>query len=140
MELELYSNQYLRATLSFLGRDFSYAAMWQQRVFDFWSARYMVAICFNYADSDPVSEEILDRWNYIRSGIVVFRCTYGDSARINQIVNLVRCVKPTEVRKELIRYNRYQRTRIPAEFAIPLWEEAREFLDPSRVGTNQPNP
>lgn len=140
MGLGLHSNQFLRTTLSFLGSDFSYAAMWQQRVFDFWSARFMVAICLNYPDSDPVKQEILDRWNYIRSGIIVFRCNYGDHARINQIANMMCRVKSTDDRKDIIRYNQFRHTRIPAEFAMPLWEEARVFLDPSRMGTQQPPP
>lgn len=120
---------------------YNYASVWYQAIFDFWDASTMTAVCFNYESTDRVQAEIIDRWYYIRSGILVFRCDYGDLNRLSYICSCLPHVKGIAARRDLIDYESASlaRTRIKADFALPLWEEARLFLDPSRIGTQQPD-
>ena len=64
----------------------------------------MTAVCFNHESTDRVQAEILDRWYYIRSGILVFRCDYGDLNRLSYICSCLPHVKGIGARRDLINH------------------------------------
>ena len=60
-------------------------AIWGYRLYDFWFHDKGIAIEIDGIEHDKVYDEYRDKYNYLRSGILVYRSTNFDSDRIHGV-------------------------------------------------------
>lgn len=102
------------------------------RVFDFWWHTEAVALELDGPSRDAEYAEIADRYNFARSGILVYRAALGDAWRVKAIAEAVGTLGPLEARKPAIAHYK------DAARAWEEWEKIRCVLDPRREGSEQP--
>lgn len=102
------------------------------RVFDFWWHSESVALELDSEGRDPEHAEIMDRYNFARSGILVYRAALGDAWRVKAIAEAICTLGPIEARKPSTALYK------DAARAWEEWEKIRCILDPRREGTEQP--
>ena len=120
-------------------------AQWGNRFFDFWIHEKFIAIEVDGPEHRAQFDEVRDRYNYIRSGILVFRAKNFDDARILQIMAMIHASRGLSYRKENLGIGKGDAPgcnnsllKIPHKAAI-AWELVRYLLDPRRRGTRQPD-
>ena len=118
---------------------------WGNRFFDFWIHEKFIAIEIDGPEHRANFDEMRDRYNYIRSGILVFRAVNFDDARVSQIMEMVRASRGLSYRKENLGIGKGDAPgcnrsllKSPNKAAI-AWELVRYILDPRRKGTRQPD-
>lgn len=107
-------------------------AVWSWRIFDFWWPFEGVALEMDGVEHDPVWDEIRDRYNFARSGILVYRATNGDMVRVKDVADAVKKAGEWCARRHDTPLYK------TADKAFEAWGEIREALDPRRAGTEQP--
>lgn len=119
-------------------------AQWGNRFYDFWFHDKAIAIEIDGREHIANFDEMRDRYNYIRSAILVFRAKNFDSERLAAIMAMVNAAKGVSYRKELLGIGSGDSLGCtedllfkPMEAAI-AWERVRYLLDPTRAGTLQP--
>lgn len=102
------------------------------RVFDFWWHSEAVALELDGPSRDAEYAEIMDRYNFARSGILVYRAAVGDAGSVEAVAKVVGTLGPLADRKpDTALYK-------DAAKAWDEWEKIRCILDPRRTGTEQP--
>lgn len=114
------------------GKTPSRQAVWSWRIFDFWWSFEGVALEMDGAEHDPVWDEIRDRYNFARSGILVYRAVNGDMVRVRKVADAVKGAGAWDDRRPEVPLYK------TADKASVEWGKIREILDPRRAGTAQP--
>lgn len=119
-------------------------ARWGNRFYDFWIHEKFCAVEIDGLEHRSSFDEMRDRYNYIRSGILVFRAKNFDERRVYDIMKMVNAARPLSYRKELLGIGSGDEPGCndsmlddPLGSAI-AWERVRYILDPSRIGSKQP--
>lgn len=119
-------------------------ARWGNRFYDFWIHDKFCAIEIDGPEHRSSFDEMRDRYNYIRSGILVFRAKNFDERRVYDIMKMINAARPLSYRKELLGIGSGDNPGCndsmlydPLNAAID-WEKVRYILDPSRIGSKQP--
>ena len=102
------------------------------RVFDFWWPVEWAALELDGPEHNAEFDEIRDRYNFARSGILVYRAVNGDVERVKAVAAAVRTLGPIEAREPSAPLYK------DAAKARDEWEKIRCSLDPRREGTEQP--
>lgn len=121
-------------------------AQWGNRFYDFWFPAKFIAIEIDGQEHRKDFDEIRDRYNYLRSGILVFRALNGDLNRVAEIMGIVNSARPVSYRKNRLGILKvteggrgvHHLLHNPKE-AARVWDEVRVTLDPTRFGTKQPD-
>jgi len=82
------------------GKKWSRQAMWGCRIFDFWCAELGIAVEIDGDTHDPEYDQVRDRYNYYRSGILVLRVKNFDE---NDLALALAVIDRAETKKERVR-------------------------------------
>lgn len=120
-------------------------ARWGNRFYDFWVHDKFSAIEIDGPEHIRSFDEMRDRYNYIRSGILVFRAKNFDDRRVIEIMRMINASRTLSHRKEILGIGSGDEPGCndsmlddPLKAAIE-WEKVRYLLDPTRRGFRQPS-
>ena len=93
------AEQWMADKLSGAGIKFTRQAMWGYRLFDFWIATLGIAIEVDGPEHDQEYDAFRDRYNYLRSGIVVLRVKNFDEESAATVIQKLRESELWKVRR-----------------------------------------
>ena len=96
---ENWAYEKLRAT----GVKFSRQTIWGCRLFDFWNAKLGIAVEIDGPEHDAAYDSVRDRYNYLRSGILVLRIRNFSEADLLSAIKAIQSSGSLVERKDKIR-------------------------------------